>query len=143
MAENCTCQKKIKKRQLKHELESSVSGVNSLQKEQCAFTTSGVKGAKKRKYYRSYMTFRFTYTGNEEYPDGLFLLYNKTFSITSLVPAKLKRNLETSHPSYQNKEIAFFGKKLQSFESFRCLLAKCLKANRKKQQLHRTKLVIA
>ena len=81
------------------ELKSSVSGVNSLQTEQCASTSSGVKGARKRKNDQSYLTFGFTYTGNEEYPDGLCLLCNKTFSNTSLAPGKLKRHFETSHPS--------------------------------------------
>ena len=39
------------------ELELSVSGINSLQTEQCASTSSGVRSAKKRKYYPSYLIF--------------------------------------------------------------------------------------
>ena len=73
------------------ELKSSVSGVNALQTEQCTSTSSDVKGAKKLKCYCSYLTFGFTYTGNEEYLDGLCLLCNKTFSNTFLAPASLKR----------------------------------------------------
>ena len=93
----------------KMESESSVSEVNILDKEQCVSTSSGVKKiAKKRKYYHSYLSFGFTYVGTEEYPDGLCLLCNKTFSNSSLAPAKLKRHIETSHPSYKNKDIAFF-----------------------------------
>ena len=73
------------------------------------------------------MTFEFTYTGNEEYSDTLCLFCNKTFSYASLTSAKLKRHFETSHPSYQNKEIAFFVRKLQPFENSKCLMAKKFK----------------
>ena len=40
-----------------------------------------------------------------------------------MAPAKLKRHFKTSHLSYQNKDIAFFERKLQS----RCLMAKKFK----------------
>ena len=96
------------------ELESPVFGVNTLQKKQCASTTSGVKGAKKCKYCQNYLTFGLTYTVNE-YTDGLCLFCKKTFFNTFLASAKFKRHFETSHLSYQNKEIAFFKRKLKFF----------------------------
>ena len=108
-------------------MESFVSDVNTLQTKQCTFTSSVVRGSKKRQYYCGYLTFGFPYTGNEEYPDGFWLLCSKTFFNMSLVPAKLKRHFEISHSSYQNKHIAFFERKLQFFKNPKCLMAKKLK----------------
>ena len=120
--------KELTKSNEKMELESSVFEMNILDKEQCVSTSSNVKKvAKIRKYYHSYLSFEFAYVGTEEYPDGLCLLCNKTFSNSSLAPAKLKRHIETSHPFYKNKDIAFFENKLQSFENSKCLMAKKFK----------------
>ena len=96
-------------------------------------------------YCSSYLTFSFTYIGNVEYRNEFWLLCNQTFSNTSLVPANLKRHFQVSHPSYQNKDIAFFERKLQSFENSRCLMAKKFKTKQENATvaLHKASYLIA
>ena len=104
------------------ELETFASGESTSLRQQCTSFRPDVKSMKKCKYDHNYLNFAFTYFGNEEYPDSLCLLCNKIFSNSLLAPAKLKRHFETNHPSYKNKDIGFFMKKLQTSNSSRCLI---------------------
>lgn len=64
--------------------------------------------SKKRKYDESYLSFGFIPVGMAENPDGKCVICNKIMSNSSLVPAKLKRHLETNHPQLKDKRLNFF-----------------------------------
>src|SRR5215469_15931839 len=63
--------------------------------------------AKKRKYDESYMTFGFVDSNGS----SLSMLCSKLLSNSSMVPAKMRRHLETVHPEYKDKEEEFFLRK--------------------------------
>src|SRR5580765_7653431 len=64
--------------------------------------------SKKRKYDDSYLSFGFISVGTGENPDGQCVICNKIMYNSSLVPAKLKRHLETNHPHLKDKSLSFF-----------------------------------
>lgn len=70
-----------------------------------------LKPSKKRKYDESYLQFGFIPVGSTENPDEQCVICNKILLNSSLVPAKLKRHLETNHPHLKDKEINFFKKR--------------------------------
>lgn len=61
---------------------------------------------KKRKYCDSYIEYGFISSGDGESP--LCLLCNKMLQNSSMAPAKLRRHLETSHPSSVGKPKHYF-----------------------------------
>ena len=61
------------------------------------------EASKKRKYDESYLSFGFTWTGDEEEPNGLCVECGTVLSNGSLFPAKLKRHLEAKHSQLKNK----------------------------------------
>mgnify|MGYP002775206681 CR=1 FL=1 len=80
-------------------------------------STSGGKEAKKRKYRKyddSYLDFGFTSieVNNEEKPQCVLCL--KILSSECMLPSKLKRHLETIHPTMADKSRDFFHRKLQN-----------------------------
>ncbi|XP_023212821.1 uncharacterized protein LOC111615635 [Centruroides sculpturatus] len=58
---------------------------------------------KKQKYNEEYTKFGFTWIGNENEPKWLCIECEHVMHNSSLNPAKLKRHLETNHPTLQNK----------------------------------------
>ena len=50
--------------------------------------------SKKRKYDDSYLSYGFTWTGNEERPNGLCVEFGTVISNTSLFSTKLKWHLQ-------------------------------------------------
>nr|XP_039253417.1 zinc finger BED domain-containing protein 5-like [Styela clava] len=72
---------------------------------------NNTEATKKRKYDETYLRFGFTWTGDEEEPNGLCLECGTVLSNGSLFPAKLKRHLETKHSQLKNKNIDYFEKK--------------------------------
>ncbi|XP_045483145.1 zinc finger BED domain-containing protein 5-like [Harmonia axyridis] len=82
-------------------------------------STSGGREAKKRKYRKyddSYLDFGFTSieVNNEEKPQCVLCL--KILSSESMLPSKLKRHLETIHPTMVAKSRDFFHRKLQNLK---------------------------
>ena len=74
------------------------------------------EASKKRKYDESYLSFGFTWTGNEEEANGLCVECGTVLSNGSLFPAKLKRHLETKHSQLKNKNINYFRNKNQELK---------------------------
>ena len=64
--------------------------------------------SKKRKYDESYLSFGFIPVGIAENPDGQCVICSKIMCNSSLVPAKLKRHLDTNHPELKDKSVSFF-----------------------------------
>ncbi|CAK1602545.1 unnamed protein product [Parnassius mnemosyne] len=64
--------------------------------------------SKKRRYDESYLSFGFVPVGMTENSDGQCVICNKIISNSSLVPAKLKRHLDTNHPELKDKSVSFF-----------------------------------
>ena len=70
--------------------------------------------SKKRRYDDSYLSYGFTWTGNEERSNGLCVEWKTVISNASLFPAKLKRHLEKKHSQLKNKNIKYFRNKYKN-----------------------------
>jgi hypothetical protein len=72
-----------------------------------------VKKLKNRKYDDSYLDFGFTSTevDGEERPQRV--LFMKVLASDCMLPSKLKRRLETTHPSIVSKSRDYFSRKLK------------------------------
>jgi hypothetical protein len=66
------------------------------------------KNIKIRKYYSEYVSYGFTSVGDPSAPNGECVICFKTFTNSSLAPAKLLRHLHTNHNEYKDKPIQFF-----------------------------------
>ena len=67
-----------------------------------------------RQYNDSYISLEFTFTGNSNAPAPLCLVSRKELSNSAMAPAKLKRNLDTNHPTLKNKNTTYFRRLLES-----------------------------
>ena len=75
----------------------------------------GSKSKLRRKYDEAYLALGFTVNavGDEERP--VCILFLKTLAADSMRPNKLRRHLETLHPSHINKPLKFFQRKLEKY----------------------------
>ena len=89
------------------------------------------EATKKRKYDESYLSFGFTWTGDEEEPNGLCKECGTVLPNSSLFPAKLKRHLETKHSQLKNKHIDYFKKKNQELNKMKKVFKKIVSEDHK------------
>ncbi|KAF2348676.1 hypothetical protein FHG87_020569, partial [Trinorchestia longiramus] len=63
---------------------------------------------KKRKYNETYLQYGFTFIeiNNEQRP--MCVIYSEHLASESMKPAKLKRHLDTNHPSCASKPVVFY-----------------------------------
>ena len=118
-----------------NENESSVTAAETATMVSCSSSKFNNKktaeASKKRKYDESYLSFGFTWTGDEEEPNGLCVECGTVLSNGSLFPAKLKRHLETKHSQLKNKNIDYFKKKNQELNKRKKVFKKIVSEDHK------------
>ncbi|XP_025419338.1 zinc finger BED domain-containing protein 5-like [Sipha flava] len=72
------------------------------------YTQINFSKGKKRRYDEEYLSFRFIPIGIDTFPDVRCIVCEKIFNNSSLVPAKLRRHLESNHPNLKGKDLEFF-----------------------------------
>ena len=84
-------------------------------------TLSGIKPpAKKkksrpnRKYDKSYLSYGFTWTGDENQPQPLCLVCGCKMTNEAMVPSKLSKHFQTLHRSLQDKDVSYFKRLLEN-----------------------------
>ncbi|GFT18792.1 transposase [Nephila pilipes] len=70
-----------------------------------AYSDSPIR--EKRKCNEEYIKFGFTWIGDENEPKGLCFECEHVMRNSSLNPSKLKRHLETKHPTLHDKSVEY------------------------------------
>lgn len=91
--------------------------------------TLGARKPKYRKYDDKYLDFGFACieVNNEERPQCVICM--KVLSVEAMLPSKLKRHLETNHPSMVGKPRAFFARKRTDANNQKSTFCKQSKVN--------------
>jgi len=71
------------------------------------YTQINFSKGKKRRYDEEYLSFGFIPIGVDTFPDVRCVVCEKVLSNSSLALAKLKRHLESNHPSLKGKDLEF------------------------------------
>jgi len=72
-------------------------------------------------YIDYYLSLGFAYTCDDTVPDALCALCNKVLQHSSVLPAKLCRYCDTTHPAYSDKDISLSGISLRHYQNIRAL----------------------
>jgi hypothetical protein len=70
-----------------------------------------------RKYSTSYISFGFTYTGEESAPDPQCVICYETLSNHSMKPYLLMHHFETKHGDLKQKPLEYFQRKLSDLSA--------------------------
>ena len=74
-----------------------------------------------RQYSDSYISYGFTFTGDPTAPIALCWVCRNELSNSAMVPAKLKRHLDTNHPTLKNKNTSYFRRLESNKKEVECM----------------------
>jgi hypothetical protein len=90
-------------------------------------TKSEADKVRHRKYKDDYINFGFTWTGEKDNPKPQCRVFGVTLSNQSMVPNKLKRNLELNHKHVARKSTDYFRRLHSKLKKFSAMMGKRLK----------------
>jgi hypothetical protein len=97
--------------------EASTSTCSQSIKETSSTTSTKKLSTYVRKYDPNYLSFDFTYTGEESAPVPQCVICYETLSNHSMKPSLLMRHFETKHGDLKHKPLEYFQKKTVRFVS--------------------------